>query len=70
MVIKPWTYPVNQTNDYAKHIFREHNQEAEHLANLGAEGQRKITVEKGNDTEHWKAVCGFWYGMEEVVVVL
>ena len=35
------------------------NQEADHVANLGAEGQRKITVEKGNNTENLKAVRGF-----------
>ena len=45
-----------------KHIFREHNQEADHWANLGAEGQRKITAEKGNSTENWKVVRGFGDG--------
>ena len=45
-----------------KHIFREHNQEADHLASMGAEGQRKITVETGNNAENWKAVLGFWDG--------
>ena len=34
-----------------KHIFREHTQEAHHLTNLGAEGQRKITVDKGDNAE-------------------
>ena len=37
--------PVEQTEDYVKHIFQEHNQESDHLPNLGAEVQRKITVE-------------------------
>ena len=32
------------------------------MANLGAEGQRKITIEKGDTTEHWKAVRGFCDG--------
>ena len=36
--------------------------EADHLANLGAEGQRKIIVDKGNNTERWKAVKGVWDG--------
>ena len=35
--------------------------EADHLANLGAEGQ-KIIVDKGNNTERWKAVKGVWDG--------
>ena len=47
---------VTQIDDYVKHIFRKHNQEADHLANLGAEGLRKITVEKENNTEKWRAV--------------
>ena len=55
-------YPVVQIDDNVKHIFREHNQEAEHLENLGAEGQRKITIEKGDSTENWKTVRGFWDG--------
>ena len=54
--------PVTQIDDYVNHIFREHNQEADYLANLRAEERRKITVEKGNKTENWKAVRGFWDG--------
>ena len=38
------------------HVLREHNEEADHLANLGAEGQRQITVEKGDSAENWMAV--------------
>ena len=41
-------------------FFREHNQEADHLANLGAEGQRQITVEKRDSTENWMAVRRIW----------
>ena len=65
---------ISQIDDHAKHIFRKHNQEADCLTNLGTEGWRKITVEKGTNTEKWKAVRGFWDGskrlMEEAVVVL
>ena len=43
---------------YVKHIF-EHIQEADHLANLGAGGHRKITVKEGYNTKHRKAVRGF-----------
>ena len=31
-----------------KHSFREHDQEADHLANLGTEGKTKITIENGS----------------------
>ena len=42
--------------------WRDHNQDADHWANLGAEGQKKIFVDKGCDKERWKAVKGFWDG--------
>ena len=40
--------------------FREHNLEADHLANLGTDGQRKITAEAVRNTEVRKAVRGYW----------
>ena len=33
------TYPVRMINDCVKHMFREHNQDADHLTNLGTEGE-------------------------------
>ena len=39
-------------NDYVRRVLREHDQEADHLANLGAEGQRHITVVKGDSAEN------------------
>ena len=35
--------------------WREHNKEADHLANLGSEGKTKITTEGVKNTEMWKA---------------
>ena len=34
-------YTVAQIDDYVKHIFKEHNLETDHLANLWTIGQRK-----------------------------
>ena len=34
----------------------------DHWANLGAEGERKFVVHKGNNNESWKAVKGFLDG--------
>ena len=51
---KKLAFSVSPIDDYVKHIFREHNQEADYLANLGA-GRKKIT-------QNWKAVRGFWDG--------
>ena len=55
-------YPVAQTDDCVKHISREYSQDAHHLANPGAKEQRKITIEKGDNSETWQAVGGFWDG--------
>ena len=30
---------------FVKHVYREHNQEADHWANIGAQGQRKIVID-------------------------
>ena len=38
----------------------EHNQEAVHLANLGAEGKSKISIEGDKNTVTRKAVRGCW----------
>ena len=45
-----------------KHIFREHNKEADHWANVGAEGQRKVVIDRKSDAETWKAVKRLWDG--------
>ena len=59
---KKIAHSISKIDDYVKHIFREHNLEADHMANLGAEGRRKFVADKGNNTERWKAVKGFWDG--------
>ena len=53
---------ISKIDDFVKHVFREHNQEADQWANLGAEEQRTTAVDKGSNTERWKAVQGFWDG--------
>ena len=53
---------ISKTDDFVKHVFREHNKEADHWANIGAEGQRKIVIDKSNTSETWKAVSGYWDG--------
>ena len=47
VVEKNTAYPVAQIDDHVKHIFREHKQEADHLANVGAEEP----IGKGDNTE-------------------
>ena len=53
---------ISKTDGYVKHILREHNSEADHWANVGAEGQRKVVVDKKSNADKWKAVKGFWNG--------
>ena len=54
--------PISKIDDFVKHVFREHNQEADRWANIGAKGQRKIVLNKCNCSETWKAVKGYWDG--------
>ena len=61
VVEKNTAYPVAQIDDHVKHTFREHKQEADHLANVGAEEQRKSPLER-ETTQNWKDVRGFWDG--------
>ena len=51
--------PVRIIEDCVKHVFKEHNQEADHLANQGAEGKSKKTIEGVKNTETWKVVRGY-----------
>ena len=51
--------PVSKIDDIVKHVFREHNQETDHWANLGAEGQRPIVLDRRDNSESWKSVKGF-----------
>ena len=57
---------MGEIDDCKKHIFREHNQEADHLAHLGTEGKMKITIEGVKNTEKWKAVRGYWDGSKKI----
>ena len=41
-------------DDYVKHIFREHIQEADHWAILETERTAKIMIEGVENTEGWK----------------
>ena len=54
--------PISKIDDCVKHIFREHNQEADHWANAGAKGQRKVIIDRKSDADKWKAVKGCWDG--------
>ena len=40
----------------------EHNQEADHWANIGTQGLRKIVLDRRDNSESWKAIRGFWFG--------
>ena len=52
---------LQKIDDYVKHIFREHN-EANHWANVGAEGQRKVVIDRksnGDDMEGSQRILGW-----------
>ena len=49
-------------HSFVKHVYREHGQEADHWANIGAKGQRKKVLDRRDNSETWKAVRGFGDG--------
>ena len=54
--------PISNIDSFVKHVYREHNQESDHWANIGAQGRRKIISGKRVDSTTWKAIRGFWNG--------
>ena len=42
--------PIFLIESYVNHIFREHNKEEDHWANVGASGKKEIVVDKGSNT--------------------
>ena len=54
--------PILKTDDFVKHVCREHNQEADHWANIGAHGQRKTVLGRRETSESWRAVTGYCDG--------
>ena len=54
--------PISKIDFSVKHVYREHNQESDHWANIGAQGQRKIVLDRCDNSESWKAVKGHWDG--------
>ena len=55
--------PISNVDSSVNHVYRDHNQEADHWANLGAQGPRKIVIDRRDDPTTWKAVRGFWDGI-------
>ena len=51
--------------DLCSTFYREHNQEAGHVAKWRAQGIMKVTVERLRQTEMWKAVRDFWDGSKK-----
>ena len=45
-----------------KHVYRDHNQEADHWADIGAQGRRKIDAYGKDAPTTWKAIRSFWDG--------
>ena len=57
--------PISKIDDFVTHVFREHNQEAGHWADVGGEEQRKNVIDTRDNSESWKAVKGFLDGTSE-----
>ena len=51
MVEKKIANPISKIDDFVKHIFREHNREADHRDNIGAGRQRKTVLDRYDNSE-------------------
>ena len=54
--------PISNIDNFVKHVYREQNQEANHWADTGAQGRRKLDIFWKNVPTTWKAIRGFWNG--------
>ena len=54
--------PISNIDNFAKHTYREHSQEADHGANIGAQGRRKFDICRKDVPTTLKAIRGFWDG--------
>ena len=46
--------PISDIDNFVKHIYQEHNQEADRCANIDAKGQGKIVLDKNNmESDTW-----------------
>ena len=46
--------PNSDFDSFVEHAYREHDQEADHWANIGAQGRRKIDIYRKDDPTTWK----------------
>ena len=56
---------ISNIDNFVKHI-REHNQEADHCVDNGAQGRSKLDIYKKDAPTTWKAMRGFWDGSFKV----
>ena len=43
--------PIFKIDDFVKYIFEEHNSEADHWAFVGAEGHRKVLIDRTSNAD-------------------
>ena len=59
--------PISDIGKLGKLVYREDKQEADHWANIGAQGRSKIDVYRKDDPTTWKAIRGFWMEASKTV---
>ena len=62
MVEEKCSHTISNIDNFVKHIYREHNQEADHWADIGAQGRSKIDIFWKDAPTTRKAIRGFWDG--------
>ena len=54
--------PISNIDTFVQHVYREHNQEADRWATIGAKSRRIRVIDKRDDSTTKKAIRGFWDG--------
>ena len=47
--------PISDIDNVVKHVYREHNHEADHCANIGAQGRRNIDIYRKDVSTTWES---------------
>ena len=52
--------PISNIDNFVKHVYREHHQEADHWADIGPQGRRKIDIYRNPEPQHGNRYVASW----------
>ena len=60
--------PISNIDNFGKHVYREHNQEADHLANIGAQEEETLISKGKTPQQHGKRYVVSWTEASKMMV--